>query len=102
MTVSHLYPAIALRMVYQKLLKGGTERYAFDEATRFLDLDVGTIEAWELAYRTKGHIVVGAAFFSCAMQFSLKLTCQRAPSFNHPFDVSVRPARQGAQLLHIE
>lgn len=66
MDVSHaqagklLIKALALRGVYTKLLKGVSKRQAFEETAEFLEVAVGSVQKWELGYRTKGYIAVRA------------------------------------------
>ncbi|CAM9623972.1 unnamed protein product, partial [Pylaiella littoralis] len=48
--------ALALRVVYQKLLAGATKREAFEGTAKLVDVAATTVQLWERMFRNKGHI----------------------------------------------
>ncbi|CAM9569297.1 unnamed protein product, partial [Pylaiella littoralis] len=48
--------ALALRMVFQKLLAGAGKREAFEGTAKLVDVAATTVQRWERMFRNKGHI----------------------------------------------
>ena len=59
--------SLALRSVYQLLLRKESPTHAFEETSRWLEVPVSTIKTWERMYRNKGYIKVRAANCSLSL-----------------------------------